>query len=65
VRKKGIALKDGVASPLVGRKPRDVAAIYAYDSRVGLLETGDYSQKRSLTAAGGTEERKKLSLLNL
>ena len=63
--KQGIALEDGVDLPLVGGDVVDALAVKDDRALVLLQEAAQNAQQRGFAAAGGTEQRHKLILINI
>ncbi len=60
MRKQGIGLEHGVDGPLVRRVVDDMLAVEQDGARIGVLETGQQSQQRGLTAARRAEQGEEL-----
>ena len=64
MREQRVSLKDGVDLALIGRQIVDAHALKVQVARSGRFKTADDSQCRRLAAAGGTEQRDELLVMN-
>ncbi len=61
----GVALENGVDVALVGRHVLDVLAEEDDIALIGALKARDQAQRRGLAAAGGTQQRQKLVVIDI
>ena len=65
MRKQRVALEHHVDRPPVGRHAGKVRAVEQDAALVRRLEAGEQAQQRGLAAAGGTEQREELALVDV
>jgi len=65
VREERVGLEDRVDGATVRRAVAHLLAVDVHAARGRELEAGDHPQRRRLPAAGGTEEREELAVLDV